>query len=68
VGVAQFVLQGGEERFCEGIVPALAGAADGQANVELRCQDGEFMAGVLGIRDRSGRSPAWKGGWFRGLR
>jgi hypothetical protein len=50
-----------EERFCEGFVPALAGAADGQANVELRCQDGEFMGGVLasaiGVEDhRPGRA------------
>lgn len=55
------VLQGGEERFCEGIVPALAGAADGQENIELLRQGGEFMAGVLastlGVEDhRPGRA------------
>lgn len=47
LGVAQLVLQRGEERFRKCIDPALRRWAYGQANVALCCQEREFMTGGL---------------------
>jgi hypothetical protein len=59
--VAQCVLQRGGERLCQGVVPALSGAADRQPDVELIGQDSQFATGVpaaaIGREDhRRGRS------------
>lgn len=46
-GAEQFAFDGREERLCERVVPALAGAADRQPDPELGCQGGELLDGVL---------------------
>src|SRR5215471_14969884 len=51
----QVALDGGEERFGQGVVPALAGAAVGQHDVVLAGVGGEGGGGVLaapvGVKD-----------------
>src|SRR5262245_59856332 len=48
LGVETLALEGGEERFGQGVVPALTGAADRQPDVAVAGQVGELGRGVLG--------------------
>jgi hypothetical protein len=45
--VEQLAFDGGEKRFRKGVVPALAGAAQGQRDVALGGEGGEGGRGVL---------------------